>query len=169
MVATAKLNGDLQKAELAGPERREGERSEPSRSGVPANSRRPAPVDTEVVAQAQRRTFSAAYKLAIVEEADRATDPGQIGALLRREGLYSSHLVDGRRLREAGTWDALSKKRGRKPTRNPMAEENQKLKTQMARLERQLQQARIIIDVPKKVSALLGISLPETDQDGSHS
>src|SRR3982751_201893 len=78
MIATTKLNGDLQKAELAGPERREGERSEPSRSGVPANSRRPAPVDTEVVAQAQRRTFSAAYKLAIVEEADRATDPGQI-------------------------------------------------------------------------------------------
>jgi transposase len=169
MVATAKLNGDPQKTELAGPERREGERSEPSRSGVPANSRRPAPVDTEVLAKAQRRTFSAAYKLAIIEEADRVTDPGQIGALLRREGLYSSHLVDWRRLRESGALNALSKKRGCKPTRNPRAEENQKWKRQVARLERQLQQAQILIDVQKRVSALLGISLPETDQDGSNS
>jgi transposase-like protein len=126
-------------------------------------------VDTEVVAKAQRRTFSAAYKLAIVEEADRATDPGQTGALLRREGLYSSHLVDWRRLRESGALNALSKKRGCKPTRNPVADENQKLKRQVTRLERQLQQAQIIIDIQKKVSALLGISLPETDQDGSNS
>jgi transposase len=169
MVSTLKLNGNSQIPELAAPERREGERSESSRSGVAGHSRRPASVETEVVAKPQRRQFTAEYKLAIVEEADRATDPGQIGTLLRREGLYSSHLVDWRRLREAGTLDALSKKRGRKPTRNPMAEENQKLKTQMARLERQLQQARIIIDVQKKVSALLGISLPETDQDGSKS
>jgi transposase-like protein len=126
-------------------------------------------VDTEVVAKAQRRTFSAAYKLAIIEEADRATDPGQIGALWRREGLYSSHLVDWRRLRESGALNALSKKRGCKPTRNPLTEENQKWKRQLARLERQLQQAQIIIDVQKKVSALLGINLPETDQDGSNS
>jgi transposase len=127
-------------------------------------------VDTEVVAQAQRRTFSAAYQLAIVEEADRATDPGQIGALLRREGLYSSHLVGWRRLRESGAWNARSKKRGGKPTRNPLTEENQTWKRQLTRLARQLlQQAQIIIDVPQKVSALRGISLPETDQDGSHS
>jgi transposase len=126
-------------------------------------------VDTEVLAKAQRRTFSAAYKLAIIEEADRVTDPGQIGALLRREGLYSSHLVDWRRLRESGALNALSKKRGCKPTRNPRAEENQKWKRQVARLERQLQQAQILIDVQKRVSALLGISLPETDQDGSNS
>ena len=83
--------------------------------------------------------------------------------------MYSSHLVDWRRLREPGALNALSKKRGCKPTRNPLTEENQRLKRQVTRLERQLQQAQIIIDVQKKVSALLGISLPETDQDGSNS
>jgi transposase-like protein len=120
------------------------------------------------VAKAQRRKFTAEYKLAIVEGADRATDPGEIGSLLRREGLYSSHLVEWRRLRAAGALSALSKKRGRKPTRNPLAEENQKLKAQVARLEKKLQQAEIIIDVQKKVSALLGITLPETDRDESN-
>ncbi len=91
--------------ELAAPER-----SEPARSRGAANSRRPAgpPADTEVVAKAQRRKFTAEYNLSIVEEADRATGPGQIGALLRREGLYSSHLVEWRRLRAAGALSALS-------------------------------------------------------------
>jgi hypothetical protein len=77
--------------ELAALERREGERSETSRSGGAANSRRaaaPSAPDLEVVAKAQRRKFTAKYKLGIVEEADHATDPGAIGALLRREGLY---------------------------------------------------------------------------------
>ncbi len=157
--------------ELAGPERREGERSEPARSGGAANSRRPAapPAGTEVVAKAQRRKFTAEYKLAIVEEADRATDPGEIGALLRREALYSSHLVEWRRLRAAGALSAFSRKRGRKPTRSRLAEENRKLKAQVARLEKKLQQAEIIIDVQKKVSALLGIALPETDRDETNS
>ncbi|MCP5115987.1 MAG: transposase [bacterium] len=121
------------------------------------------------MAKAQRRKFTAKYKLAIVEEADRATDPGAVGALLRREGLYSSHLVDWRRLREAGALSALSKKRGRKPARNPLAEENQKLKAKLTRLEKKLEQAEIIIDVQKKISALLGIALPETDQDEDNS
>lgn len=157
--------------ELAAPERRADERSEPARSGGAANSRRPVapPASTEVVATAQRRKFTAEYKLSIVEEADRATDPGAIGALLRREGLYSSHLVEWRRLRAAGALSALSKKRGRKPSRNPLAEENQRLKAQVARLEKKLQQAEIIIDVQKKISALLGITLPETDRNESHS
>ncbi len=124
-----------------------GGRSEPARSAGAANSRRPAapPAGAEVVAKAQRRKFTTEYKLAIVEEADRATDPGEIGSLLRREGLYSSHLVEWRRLRAAGALSALSKKRGRKPARNPLAEENQKLKAQVARLEKKLQQAEIII------------------------
>lgn len=157
--------------ELAAPERREGERSEPFRSGGAANSRRaaaPLAPDPEVVAKARRRKFTAEYKLAIVEEADHATDPGAIGALLRREALYSSHLVEWRRLREAGALGALSKKRGRKPTRNPLAEENCKLKAELARVTKKLQQAEIIIDVQKKVSALLGITLPETDRDESN-
>jgi transposase len=158
--------------ELAAPERREGERSEPARSGGAANSRRaaapPAP-DPEVVAKAQRRKFTAEYKLGIVEEADRATDPGAIGALLRREGLYSSHLVEWRRLREAGALGALSKKRGRKPTRNPLSAENCKLKAELAQVKKRLQQAEIIIDVQKKVSALLGIVLPEAGREEGNS
>lgn len=158
--------------ELAALERREGERSETSRSGGAANSRRaaapPAP-DPEVVAKAQRRKFTAEYKLGIVEEADRATDPGAIGALLRREGLYSSHLVEWRRLRDAGALGALSKKRGRKPTRTPLAEENCQLKAELVQVKKKLQQAEIIIDVQKKLSALLGIALPEAGREEGNS
>jgi transposase-like protein len=172
MVGDLKLNGDSRMVELTALERGEGERSDPSRSGGAANSRRaavpPAP-DPEVVAKAQRRKFTAEYKLGIVEEADRVTDPGAIGALLRREGLYSSHLVEWRRLRDAGALGALSKKRGRKPTRNPLAEENGKLKAELARVNQKLQQAEIIIDVQKKVSALLGISLPEAAREEGNS
>jgi transposase-like protein len=172
MVGDLKLNGDSRMVELTALERREGERSDPSRSGGAANSRRaavpPAP-DPEVVAKAQRRKFTAEYKLGIVEEADRVTDPGAIGTLLRREGLYSSHLVEWRRLRDAGALGALSKKRGRKPTRNPLAEENGKLKAELARVNQKLQQAEIIIDVQKKVSALLGIALPEAGREEGNS
>jgi transposase-like protein len=121
------------------------------------------------VAKAQRRKFTAEYKLGIVEEADRATDPGAIGALLRREGLYSSHLVEWRRLRQAGALGALSKKRGRKPARNPLAEENCRLKAELARVNKKLQQAEIIIDVQKKVSALLGIALPQAGREEGNS
>lgn len=158
--------------ELAAPQRREGERSEPARSGGAVNSRRaaapPAP-DPEVVAKAQRRKFTAGYKLGIVEEADQATDPGAIGSLLRREGLYSSHLVEWRRLRAAGALDALSKKRGRKPTRHPLAEENGKLQAELVQVKKKLQQAETIIDVQKKVSALLGIALPEAGREEGNS
>jgi transposase len=172
MVGDLKLNGDSRMIELAALERREDERSEPSRSGGAANSRRaaatPAP-DPEVVAKARRRKFTAKYKLAILEEADRAADPGAIGALLRREGLYSSHLVDWRRLRQAGALGALSKKRGRKPTRNPLAEENCRLNAELVKVKKKLQQAEIIIDVQKKVSALLGIALPAAGQEEGNS
>lgn len=120
------------------------------------------------MAKARRRTFSAQYKLAIVEEAGHTTGPEAIGALLRRESLYSSHLVEWRRLREAGALGALSKKRGRKPARNPLAEENCELKAELARVNKKLQQAEIIIDVQKKVSALLGIALPEPDRQESN-
>ena len=172
MVGDWKLNGDSRMIELAALERREGERSGPSRSGGAANSRRPAALpapDPEVVAKAQRRKFTAEYKLGIVEEAGHATDPGAIGALLRREGRYSSHLVEWRRLRQAGALGALSKKRGRKPARNPLAEENCKLKAELARVNKKLQQAEIIIDVQKKVSALLGIALPLAGGDVGNS
>ncbi len=121
------------------------------------------------MAKAQRRKFTAEYKLGIVEEGDRATDPGAVGALLRREGLYSSHLVEWRRLRQAGALGGLSRKRGRKPTRNPLAEENFRLKAELGQVKKKLEQAEIIIDFQKKVSALLGIGLPAAGREESNS
>ena len=153
-------------AELAAPQRREGERSEPDRSGGAANSAAaaPAPIhDPEVQERPKRRQFTAEYKRSIVAQAEACRDDGAIGALLRREGLYSSHLTTWRRQKEQGELDALApKKRGRKSTANPLAEENQRLRKENARLSHRLEQAELIIDVQKKVSALLGISLPET-------
>lgn len=152
-------------AESAAPQRREGERSEPARSEGAADSGGAAPVpvpDPEVPAKPKRRQFTAEYKRSIVEQAEACRDEGAIGALLRREGLYSSHLTTWRHQREQGELQALTpKKRGRKPTVNPLAQENQRLHAEVARLSRRLQQAELIIDVQKKVSALLGISLPE--------
>jgi transposase-like protein len=152
-------------AESAAPPRREGERSEPYRSEGAADSGGAAPVavpDPEVPAKPRRRRFTAEYKRSILEQAEACRDEGAIGALLRREGLYSSHLSAWRRQREEGEWQALTpKKRGRKPATNPLAQENQRLHAEVARLSRRLEQAELIIDVQKKVSALLGISLPE--------
>jgi transposase len=152
-------------AESATPQRREGERSEPSRSGgvVDSGGGQPGAIpNPEVPANPKRRQFTAEYKRLILDPAEACRDEGAIGALLRREGLYSSHLTTWRRQREQGERQALSpKKRGRKSTANPLAEENQRLRADNARLSRRLEQAELIIDVPKKVSGLLGISLPE--------
>ena len=155
----------VEQTELAAPQRREGERSEPDRSGGAANSGGAAPVpipDPEVPEKPRRRQFTAEYKRSIVAQAEACRDDGSIGALLRRQGLYSSHLTTWRRQKEQGELDALTpKRRGRKSTANPLAQENQRLHAQVAHLSRRLQQAELIIDVQKKVSALLGISLPE--------
>jgi transposase len=152
-------------AESAAPQRREGERSEPDRSGGAADSGGPAlaPIpNPEVPAKPKRRQFTAEYKRFILDAAEACRDEGAIGALLRREGLYSSHLTTWRRQREQGEREALApKKRGRKSTANPLEEENQRLRAENTRLSRRLEQAELIIDVQKKVSALLGISLPE--------
>ncbi len=117
---------------------------------------------TQVTPKAQRRTFTAKYKLRILEEADQCTELGQIGALLRREGLYSSNLTTWRRQREKGQIGALSpKKRGPKPDPDAaLLRENERLRKQNQRLQEQLKKAELIIDVQKKVSDLLGISLP---------
>jgi transposase len=168
---------DPRPAELAAPQRRKGERSEPDRSGGAANSgcaspaTVPVPVpDSEVPATAKRRRFTAEYKRSILDRAAACREEGAIGALLRREGLYSSHLSTWRRQREQGELEGLTpKKRGRKPTADPLAEENRRLRAENARLTRQLQQAETIIDVQKKVSTLLGISLPETPSDEENS
>ena len=129
----------------------------------------PAPPrpDPEVVADAKRRTFTAEYKLRILAEADAAAaQPGAIGALLRREGLYSSHLATWRRERQAGILKGLTPhKRGPKSKRNPQEEEMQKLRRENQRLTEELRKAAIVIDVQKKVGALLGWPLPKADPE----
>ena len=123
--------------------------------------------DPEVVVGAKRRTFTAEYKLRILAEADAAAaQPGAIGALQRREGLYSSHLVTWRRERQAGILKGLTPhKRGPKSKRNPQEEEMQKLRRENQRLTEQLRKAEIVIDVQKKVGALLGWPLPKVDPE----
>lgn len=118
--------------------------------------------DPEVPAKARRRRFTAQYKLRILEEAERCTEPGEVGALLRREGLYSSHLSKWRQQREAGALAALTpKKRGRKPRPvDPQAPRVAELERENARLRDKLEKAETIIEVQKKLSQLLG-SPPE--------
>ena len=123
--------------------------------------------DAEVVPKAQRRQFTAKYKLCVLEEADRCTERGQIGELLRREGLYSSHLSKWRWLRASGQLQGLGpKKRGRKPQDRSVAE-LARLRRENQRLRAQLERAEIIIDVQKKLSKLLGLTKDETENDES--
>ncbi|HEY5526983.1 MAG TPA: transposase [Candidatus Anoxymicrobiaceae bacterium] len=142
-----------------------------SPSGVSSTGSAPAwrpPPDPEVPEKPVRRKFTAEYKLKILAEADRCTEYGQIGGLLRREGLYSSHLSEWRRKRMEGTLVSLSpKKRGPKPEKNPLAPEVARLERENERLQRKLKQAETIIDVQKKVSGLLGIDLasPEPGEE----
>jgi len=113
-------------------------------------------LEPEVVPRATRRTFSAAYKLRIVEEADQCTERGQIGAMLRREGLYSSQLATWRREREAGGLHAMApKKRGRKVVQDAKDVEIAVLRRENERLQKQLEQAELIIGVQKKLAEAL--------------
>jgi len=124
--------------------------------------------DPQVAAKAKRRQFSTEYKLRIVRAAAAAKTPGEIGALLRREGLYSSHLADWRRQRERGELAGLSAKRGRKPAPvNPLARRVAELEREKRRLERKLEQAELLLDIQKKASRLLEIPLRSPDDDGS--
>ncbi len=117
--------------------------------------------DPEVVPKAKRRKFSAGYKQRILEEADNCTEPGQIGALLRREGLYSSHLSTWRRQRDQGLVQALGpKKRGRK-RKDELEREVARLWRENERLQASLEQAETIIEVQKKLSRLLGLATEE--------
>jgi transposase-like protein len=112
-----------------------------------------------------RRRFLAEYKLRILHEADRCTAPGQLGALLRREGLYSSLLSTWRQQRKQGTLAGLTpKRRGRKANPDaPLIAENQRLTRETQRLAAKLRQAETIIDIQKKLSEMLGIPLPPSD------
>ena len=163
------------------PERSGGSRSVPPRSGgsptgkiePPLGAAQAAPPpNPEVSERPLRRHITADYKLGVLREADAAaTKPGGIAALLRREGLYSSHLVTWRRERTAGALGALApKKRGPKAEpANPLARRVAELKRDKRGLERRLKQAELIIDFQKKVSEILGIPLKSPESDGSGS
>ena len=121
---------------------------------------RPTP-DPEVVAKPKRRQFTAQYRLRILEEAERCTQPGEVGRLLRRAGLYSSHLTAWRKARRKGSLRELApKKRGAKPgERNPLDAKVRALEAKVARLEHELHTAHTILDVQGKVAGLLGLNL----------
>ncbi len=124
--------------------------------------------DPEVLERPQRRRFSAEYKARIVQEADSCTEAGQIGALLRREGLYSSYLASWRRSYRRGAKAALTdNKRGRKQQFSPVEKENERLRKQMTHLERRLERAEAIIEIQKKISMIAGIPLKEIESEES--
>jgi transposase-like protein len=147
----------------------QGEHSEPQRAEgtgttavlVAAASSSSLPANPEVVAKATRRRFTVDYKLKILDQADRCQEDGQLGALLRREGLYHSNLQLWRQQREQGILNGLTpRQRGRKP--NPDSQlvlDNEQLKRQNQRLSKRLQQAEIIIEFQKKLAEALGIPL----------
>jgi transposase-like protein len=120
--------------------------------------------DPEVLAKAQRRQYSAEYKRRILQEYEACTGLGEKGALLRREGLYSSHLTTWRRQRERGELEGLApQKRG--PKADPQTAELARLQRENERLHKRLEQAELIIEVQKKVSQILGISSEEIRPD----
>lgn len=121
--------------------------------------------DPEVVATAKRRRFPASEKRRILAEADACVQPGELGALMRREGIYSSMLSTWRKQRDLAGEAALEpRRRGRKPDPTRVERERlQKLERENARLQRELAQARLIIDVQKKVASLLGIPLQSVE------
>jgi len=116
----------------------------------------------EVVARPTRRRFSATYKLGILQAADRC-GPGEVGALLRREGLYSSHLTHWRQQREAGALVALAAKR-RGPKVDPQAEELARSQRENAKLQARLARADLIIDAQKKLLVLLNLPIPDVPE-----
>jgi len=140
----------------------EGKRSDPGTPGTraagAAAGQTPTP-DPEVPQKAKRRRFSAAYKLKILKRTDAMEGTGEIGAMLRREGLYWSMLSRWRQQREAGSLRGLKpKKRGPKGKKSdPLAMENKRLRREMALLHGKLRQAELVIEIQKKVSELLGI------------
>jgi transposase len=142
-----KLNGASGRiAERAVGERSDLAAARPAREVVP---------DPELVERAKRRRFTAEYKLRILQQAETCTRPGEIGALLRREGLYTSHLTAWRKQRDAGALAGLERKRGRKPA-DPRDARIAALERRAERAEAELVKARKVIEVQGNVSALLG-------------
>jgi transposase-like protein len=122
--------------------------------------------DPELVEGPKRRRFTAEYKLRVLREADGCSRPSEVGALLRREGLYSSILSEWRKQREAGALEALERPRGRKPA-DPLEAENASLRRRLERTEAELEKARKVIEVQGNVSALLGQLLEPRGAEGS--
>lgn len=121
--------------------------------------------ETEVSAKATRRTFTKEYKLEILEKADRCSSPGEIGELLRKEGLYSSHLSSWRAQRREGALKTMGRKRGPKAKKTAEQAELEKLRRENQRLRKKLDHAEKIITVQKKLSEVLGIPLENDDVD----
>ena len=123
--------------------------------------------ETEVSSKARRRRFSGKYKRKILKEAAACTKPGEIGALLRREGLYSSHLVEWRRARDSGALAGLApRKRGpAAKVPHPLERKVVELERSLARAERRAERAEGLVALQKKVSELLGIQLPKPDEE----
>lgn len=120
---------------------------------------------TEVITRGARRRFTAEYKLRILREVEACKGTGEIGALLRREGLYSSNLLKWRQQRARGELEGLAEQR-RGPKEDPQAVENARLKRENERLREELRKAQLIIDVQKKVSQLLGMPLDDQEKEG---
>ena len=122
--------------------------------------------ETEVPAKPRRRRFTAEYKRKVLAEAAACTKQGEVGALLRREGLYSSNLVDWRRSQERGALAGLApKKRGPAAKEvNPLARKVAELERENAKLQRRAERAEALVEVQRKVSELLGIQLPKPDE-----
>ena len=160
-MSTSKIS--TSSAALAASER-SGEAANAAGAAPPAP--RPSVPDSEVIARPRRRSFTAEYRRSILEQADAAHDAGAVGLLLRREGLYSSHLATWRRQRKQGGIDALTpKKRGPKVVVSPLVKENRELLAANARLTKKLKNAELIIEVQKKVAALLGNPIPNIQID----
>jgi transposase-like protein len=130
-----------------------------------------SPPDPEVTGKKPRRKFTAKYKLRMLKKADACTEPGQLGTLLRQEGLYSSNLTTWRKQRDEGLLIAMSpKKRGRKvQPKNPLAPEIARIQKENQRLKQKLRQAELIIDAQKKISEILGIAQNHDENEGSSS
>jgi len=149
---TGRIDGE--QAAVGEPERRGGERSEAPRSEGSSTAGRELTPDPEVEARSSRRRYTPKYKLEILRKADACTRPGQVGELLRKEGLYSSHLVHWRRQRDEGL---TPKKRG--PKAEVVNPKVKRLEQENRRLERKLKKAEAIIAFQKKIHELLGIPL----------
>jgi transposase len=137
---------------------------ESARRDLTAGGREVPRPNPEVLARAKRRQYTAEYKQRVLTEADAARESGEIGAVLRRHGLYSSHLTKWRQERESGILEGLApQKRGPKSKVSPLSVEIQKLRRDNERLSEQLRKAEIVIEVQKKVAMLLGLPLAETE------